>query len=316
MSSSDGAKSNGPRPSPSTCRARPARPRSAGDSPGPGQPRTWARDPGCRPGQGAGRRAGWRCRPSAPRPARRRTVRATASGRSFVMRRIAGHRSLLSAIPARSRSSAASRAPPTPRRRRRAACRRRRPCPPARPATPGRAPRPPHGRTPAGYAAPPDRPSRSRRPPIRPCTRRRWSLGAPALGLELGDGVDRVPPGTRTLIAPISSRSRDTVAWVAVMPSSARSSTSRAWLVTVSCPISVRWLLPLALAPGHSAHGPPAGTARSARAACRRLGAWGHTRLRPVDHVGAHLLARGGQAGSAGRRRPGWPAPSARASTV
>ena len=43
------------------------------------------------------------------------------------------------------------------------------------------------------------------------------------------------PPPARTLIAPSSSRSRDTVACVAITPSSASSSTSWPWLVTACC---------------------------------------------------------------------------------
>ena len=57
-------------------------------------------------------------------------------------------------------------------------------------------------------------------------------------------------PATRTLMAPRSSRSRDTVAWVATHPSAARSSTSWAWFDTAWCSMSLaircwRWVLPM-----------------------------------------------------------------------
>ena len=65
-----------------------------------------------------------------------------------------------------------------------------------------------------------------------PITRRNWSSGARRLGSYSGMAYTVSPPGTRTFTAPRSSRSRDTVAWVAVMPSSASRSTSWGWLVT------------------------------------------------------------------------------------
>jgi hypothetical protein len=51
-----------------------------------------------------------------------------------------------------------------------------------------------------------------------PITRRSWSRGATRSGANSGTAYTVAPPGTRTLTAPRSSRSRETVAWVAVMP--------------------------------------------------------------------------------------------------
>ena len=128
-------------------------------------------------------------------------------------------------------------------------------------------------------------------------------------------------------MAPRSSRSRDTVAWVATTPSAASSSTSCAWLVTGVLLEQARrsrcWRWGLAEpGRGRSRSRPAHASARAAtqqrpgRRACG-CAACATTRLRgPSITVGGDLLAPvGGQAvqeDGAGRRPP----PSARSSTV
>ena len=63
-------------------------------------------------------------------------------------------------------------------------------------------------------------------------TRRRCSSGAMRSAGCSGMAYTVSPPGARTLTAPSSSRSRDTVAWVAATPSSRSSSTNWGWLAT------------------------------------------------------------------------------------
>src|SRR5205085_8505558 len=68
-----------------------------------------------------------------------------------------------------------------------------------------------------------------------PSTRFRCSSGARRSLAASGMTYTRSPPGRRAFTAPISSRSRDTVAWVATTPSAASRSTTWAWLDTACC---------------------------------------------------------------------------------
>src|SRR5207248_8923618 len=67
-----------------------------------------------------------------------------------------------------------------------------------------------------------------------PNTRFSCSSGA-GRSSNCGTAYTVSPPGMRTLTAPSSSRSRETVACVAITPSLARRSTTCAWLVTAFC---------------------------------------------------------------------------------
>ena len=232
------------------------------------RPPTWAREPamssrhsrrsngqadGVRQ-QGVGRAAG-----EAPVPERRSARRQASSPAE------AGERPQ----PARRASLARRRRG----RRRTAACRRRRRCRAARRARCGRAPTRRRGRSRAACAGStrlagdgaPRRPT----PPAPGAAGRTGPAGrSPARA-----GRRRsARPGTRTLIAPSSSRSRDTVACVAVIPSPASSSRSCGWLATARWPISraiVCWRCCLAHAPSAIAArrhcGGPDGTSRAAQ---------------------------------------------------
>ena len=125
-------------------------------------------------------------------------------------------------------------------------------------------------------------------------------------------------------MAPRSSRSRDTVAWVAATPSAASRSTSWAWLVTAwsaSSRATRCWRCGLGQRAGRPGHGPrtghdPVGLLEQPRqqapeAVQAVVGLGDHPALRPVDHRRRHLLAPvGGQAvhehrvGRGGRHDP------------
>src|SRR5687767_10566179 len=107
----------------------------------------------------------------------------------------------------------------------------------------------------------------------------------------------------RSFTAPSSSRSRDTVAWVAMNPSSASRSTSSAWLVTPwfssSCPMKCcrcAFVIRL-LRPASSMAGPQEEREDAADGVHAVRGLWPHQRLRALDHGLADLLAAmGGKA--------------------
>ncbi len=144
-----------------------------------------------------------------------------------------------------------------------------------------------------------------------PSTRRRWSSGATWCLGSSGTGVDGLTAGTRTFTAPSSSRSRDTVAWVASTPSAASSATSWAWLATAlaSSRRAIRcWRCGL---PSFTPH--PARDPDPVRAASPAVPAWRASGWPPGARPGCAVpRARrprsprpGGRAGSAGPRPPG-----------
>ena len=139
-----------------------------------------------------------------------------------------------------------------------------------------------------------------------PITRRSWSSGAIRSGVAArGRRTTVEPPGTRTLIAPRSSRSRDTVACVAAIPSDpragrpadlgsrparARSAGRSSAGVGPSTSASLRRLAvesPTAGQPGEDGAG----------AVEPVVALLDHDAARAVDHLGGHLEAAvGGQA--------------------
>ena len=203
---------------------------SAMISPTCARPATWATDPAM--SSGHSRRSNDRLTVNAisSAPGRPRTDRARASSSPASPSPV----ELVCAVivrPASSRRRAASAGPPSAPRRRTATCRRRPPCRSARRM-------PERSRAEATtWAQPGGVRSTTRLPDTvtsathSPITRRSWSSGAMRAGSYSGIAYTVSPPGTRTLTAPRSSRSRDTVACVAAMPSSASSSTSCGWLV-------------------------------------------------------------------------------------
>ena len=182
-------------------------------------PRTWAtRARRCRRATGAGRTAGSPCRPSAPRRDRPRSGRARASAGGLVVSSMVA-RSCQPQIPRASRRRPASSSPPTSS----AATHITVSSPatvPTRPVQPAAVERRGDDMGAAGRRSQHDEVGRTR------------DLGDPLahhpaqlvdrrdpVGRELGDRrTPSSPPGTRTLTAPRSSRSRDTVAWVAAIP--------------------------------------------------------------------------------------------------
>ena len=185
---------------------------------------------------------------------------------------------------------------------------------PSRPSTRcGRAPTPPRGAHPGGVRTMTRLPEQVTSATHSPITRRSWSSGATRSGANSGTAYTVLPPGTRTLIAPRSSRSRDTVACVASMPSSASSSTSCGWFVT-SCSSISRLIVPVvgpcsSSIPDSSVHSGSCWRRMGAHAEQERHRGPGsvqpvvalleHHALRTVDHVGGHLEARDRPAGSA-----------------
>ena len=145
----------------------------------------------------------------------------------------------------------------------------------------------PRGPSPVGCGARPGRPNARPRRPSRPAPDAGGPTARPAPSGISGIAYAVSPPGTRTLMAPSSSRSRDTVDSLTSTPS-AREQFDQVGLVGDAVLLEQSWRSGAGVAPcsvGRSCVAPvavePVGEqpCDSPRAVCMRLWAWGQMRL-------------------------------------